>query len=92
MTYEDDKYCVMNLGAGRQDVGFEGNKVADICPSCWLGEVDEFIESGVNPKTKINFEDEQVAIRFLKGRNYAVYKKPESWGKKKAKRKDKEVA
>jgi hypothetical protein len=71
MTFEDDKYVILNLGAGRQEQGFENNKVDDLCPACYR-DVEEFIEG--DAETKEQFSDVERAQSFLKEQGYVSYK------------------
>ena len=50
MDFTDDKYIVVNVGAGREDPNPE-NKTADICPNCWVA-VASFLAEGVPPAPK----------------------------------------
>ena len=68
MTFDDDKYVVMNVGAGRQDGTFEQNKMNDLCPKCYR-EVDDFI-NGAGPE----INDVETATDYLKESGYVVYK------------------
>ena len=71
MTFEDDKFVILNLGAGRQEQGFENNKVDDLCPDCYQ-VVEEFIQGG--KEVKPEFYEVDVAKQFLKDNGYVTYK------------------
>jgi hypothetical protein len=83
MDFEDDKYVVMNMGAGRSDMNFESNKVGDLCPNCWM-EVSVFIDEGLKPdKPKpVEFTDVERARQFLRDEGYVVYKPTKRGGKR----------
>jgi hypothetical protein len=78
MTFDEDKYVILNLGAGRQEAGFENNKVDDLCPKCYI-EVEEFITDKEPAERQMSLEQ---MIKFMKENNYVVYKpKPKKRGK-----------
>ena len=74
MTFEDDKYIILNVGGGHNGASPD-DKTADLCPTCHI-EVQHFITEGPTVKQQISFSDERVAMRYLIGKGYVVYKKP----------------
>jgi hypothetical protein len=70
MTFDEDKFVILNLGAGRQEGGFENNKVDDLCPDCYAS-VENFIQGiEANPKP-YNIAEAQ---SFLREQGYISYK------------------
>ena len=45
MDFEDDKSCLIGMGAGRSDQSFESNKELDLCPKC-THEAIEIVKKG----------------------------------------------
>jgi hypothetical protein len=74
MSFEDSKYVILNLGAGRQDEGFENNKVDDLCPACY-DKIEDFIENGETVQEAIGPTDQvEEAKKTLKEFGFVVYK------------------
>jgi hypothetical protein len=84
MTFDDDKYVLMSMGAGHQNMGFENQKVADLCPECY-NTIEDYINNKEERHTfSLPYSIEQ-AQKFLKEQGYIVYKptkKGERGGKK----------
>jgi hypothetical protein len=70
MTFDEDKYVILNLGAGRQEAGFENNKVDDLCPKCYE-EVERFITGEESNQRPYNIAEAQ---SFLREQGYVSYK------------------
>ena len=47
MHFEDDKYVILNVGAGHEGQTFEGNKTGDLCPNC-----HEAVQTFINTPVK----------------------------------------
>jgi hypothetical protein len=70
MTFDEDKFVILNLGAGRQEAGFENNKVDDLCPKCYQ-DVEQFIIGEEPSQRPYSIPDAQ---SFLREQGYISYK------------------